>query len=348
MLSELNIANLCNTLGGIVLVSSKDVAKKAGVSQTTVSRVLNAPELVKDKTRKKVERAMKELKYIPNANARLLVQEKTGVITLLSGPLYNPFFVETTSEIVNYANSRGYRINVQFVQDDEVEEAYSSAIQNRIDGIILSCIFLEDSIFEELTNLSIPFITFNRKHGKEKFFVEIDNEKAGYLAAEHLIKLGHKKFAWIGGTLSVSTFYNRYQGFLNACKDYDIQLDNDYIIHHKASKNQAQQVYHYLMSLSTPPTAICGGSDSIALNLMDVAIQNGKSIPKDISIIGIDNTEKSRHGAIRLTSVGSISEKNLGLIAIKKLIEMIENKNNTCIQITESVKIFPRSTTARI
>lgn len=91
MLSELNIANLCNTLGGIVLVSSKDVAKKAGVSQTTVSRVLNAPELVKDKTRKKVERAMKELKYIPNANARLLVQEKQALLHFCLDHFITPF-----------------------------------------------------------------------------------------------------------------------------------------------------------------------------------------------------------------------------------------------------------------
>src|SRR5699024_3353847 len=185
------------------MVSSKDVAKKAGVSQTTVSRVLNSPNLVKEATRKKVEKAIRDLKYVPNENARSLVQDKIGVITLLSGPLYNPFFVETTSAIVNYANEKGYRINVQLFQDEELKEAYASAIQNKMYGMIFSCIFLEDDIFEQLMHMSITFITYNRKHFREKNFVEIDNERACYIAAEHLIELGHRNIAWIGGSLSV-------------------------------------------------------------------------------------------------------------------------------------------------
>jgi len=330
------------------MISSKDVAKKAGVSQTTVSRVLNSPNLVKEATRKKVEKAIRDLKYVPNENARSLVQDKIGVITLLSGPLYNPFFVETTSAIVNYANEKGYRINVQFVQDEELKEAYASAIQNKMDGMILSCIFLEDDIFEQLMHMSIPFITYNRKHVREKNFVEIDNERAGYIAAEHLIELGHRNIAWIGGSLSVSTYKNRFIGFISACKDYGITIADHNIIHYKESEEQVKKAYTELMSLNKPPTAICGGADSIALDVISFAMLQGKKIPEDLSIVGIDNVQKSRHGAIRLTSVGSISKKNLGLIAIKELIEMIENKNNTCIQITESVKLFFRSTTKHL
>lgn len=330
------------------MVSSKDVAKKAGVSQTTVSRVLNTPELVKQPTIDKVMKAIDELNYIPNANARSLVQNKTNTIVLLSGPLHNPFFVDTTTAIVNYANTKGYRVNVQFVNDHNLSEAYATAIEQKADGIILSCILIEDPIFEKLESMNVPFITYNRKHKKNKHFVEIDNFKAGYLSAQHLIELGHRHIAWVSGPLTVSTFNNRYHGFLNALKDYKIKVPEEHIIHTDTSKDDVTIAFNRLMESNKAPTAICAGSDSLALYLIDDAVSKGMKIPEDLSIIGIDNVDISRHASIQLTTIGSISEENLGFIAIKNLIELIENKKNSCVKITESVKLFNRSTTLKI
>ncbi|GGG14623.1 LacI family transcriptional regulator [Lysinibacillus alkalisoli] len=325
------------------MVSSKDVAIQAGVSQATVSRVLNHPDRVQAKTRDKVQAAIETLKYVPNAHARSLVQDKTKLITLLSGPLYNPFFVETTSAIVNYANKKGYQVNVQFVQDDELALAYATAIQTKVAGMILSCVFLEDAIFEQLTHMSIPFITYNRKHARNEYFVEIDNKQAGYLAAQHLQRLGHKRIAFIGGSQKVSTFHDRFIGVKQALGTLLPEL----VIHNTADKEEVAKAYAQLMQLPTPPTAIVCGADSIALAVMDVAYKAQVKIPEELSIIGIDNVEDSRHGAIQLTTVGSISERNLGLVAIQELIKMIENEKKPCIQITESVKVFSRSTTQR-
>lgn len=330
------------------MVSSKDVAKHAGVSQTTVSRVLNTPELVKKPTLDKVMKAINDLNYIPNAHARSLVQNKTGTIALLSGPLHNPFFVDTTSAIVNYANEMGFRVNVQFVNDQKLPEAYATAIEHKVDGVILSCILIDDPIFEKLTRMDIPFITYNRKHKNNEYFVEIDNFEAGYLSAKHMIEQGHTAIAWVGGTLTVSTYSNRYLGFLQAMKDYKLPIPKQYILNTDTSKQDITRAFHELIQLPQRPTAICAGADSIALFLIDVAIQESLTVPDDISIIGIDNVDLSSHGLIQLTTVGSISEQNLGYLAIQKLIEMIENKKNSCIQITESVKVFDRHTTRKI
>lgn len=330
------------------MVSSKDVAKLAGVSQTTVSRVLNTPEVVKQPTIDKVMKAIRELNYIPNANARSLVQKRTNTIVLLSGPLHNPFFVDTTTAIVNYANTNGYRVNVQFVNDDKLSEAYATAIEQKVDGLILSCILIDDPIFETLEDMNIPFITYNRKHKREKHFVEIDNFKAGYLSAQHLIELGHRNIGWVGGPLTVSTFHNRYHGFLKALEDYNIKIPKENILHTDTSKNEVNMAFKDLMSLSKRPTAISAGSDSLALFLIDDAVSVGMKVPEDLSIIGIDNVDISGHASIRLTTIGSISEENLGFLAIKRLIELIENKKNDCVKITESVKVFNRSTTKKI
>ena len=330
------------------MVSSKDVAKHAGVSQTTVSRVLNTPESVKQATIDKVMKAINDLNYIPNGHARSLVQNRTNTIALLSGPLHNPFFVDSTSAIVNYATKMGYRVNVQFVNDQKLNEAYATAIEHKVDGVILSCILLDDPIFEKLSRMDIPFITYNRKHKNNDYFVEIDNFKAGYLAAQHVIEQGHTAIAWVGGPLTVSTFNNRYLGFLQAMEDYKIPFTKPYLINTDTSKQAISSAFQALMALEQRPTAICAGADSLALFLIDDAIQNKFSVPADISIIGIDNVELSSHGLIQLTTVGSISEQNLGYLAIQRLIEMIENKKNSCIQITESVKVFDRRTTRKI
>ncbi|MGG1481059.1 LacI family DNA-binding transcriptional regulator [Bacillus smithii] len=330
------------------MVSSKDVAKRAGVSQTTVSRVLNTPELVKKPTLDKVMKAINELNYVPNGHARSLVKNKTNTIALLSGPLHNPFFVDTTSAIVNYANKLGYRVNVQFVNDEKLPEAYATAIENKVDGIILSCILLDDPIFEKLRRMEIPFITYNRKHKNNECFVEIDNFQAGYLAAQHLIDLGHKVIAWVGGPLTASTFNNRYHGFLQAMKDSKLTISDSAIFHTDTSKQDISNAFYELRNRVHFPTAICAGSDSIALNLLDIAIQNQVKVPDDLSIIGIDNVDLSKHGTIQLTTVGSISEQNLGHLAICKLIEMIENKKKCCVNITESVKLYNRKTTRKI
>ncbi|WP_107924971.1 LacI family DNA-binding transcriptional regulator [Lysinibacillus parviboronicapiens] len=330
------------------MVSSKDVAKYAGVSQTTVSRVLNTPELVKKPTLDKVMKAIQELNYFPNAHARSLVQNKTGTIVLLSGPLHNPFFVDTTTAIVNFANDMGYRVNVQFVNDKKLSEAYATAIEHKVDGIILSCILIDDPFFEQLKRMNIPFITYNRKHRNNEHFVEIDNFEAGYLAAKHVIDLGHKRIAWVGGPLTVSTFNNRYLGFLQGLRDAAIDIAASYIFNTDTSKLDISHAFQTLMAYPHPPTAICTGADSLALNLLDDAMRDNIDVPNDLSIIGIDNVDLSQHGAIQLTTVGSISEQNLGFMAIEKLIEIIENKKNSCVKITESVKVFERSTTRKI
>lgn len=330
------------------MVSSKDVAKLAGVSQATVSRVLNTPELVKKNTLEKVMNAINDLNYIPNANARSLVQNKTGTIALLSGPLHNPFFVDTTSAIVNYASEMDYRIQVQFVNDKKLSEAYTTAFEQKVDGIILSCILNDDPIFEKLTRLQIPFITYNRKHQNNEYFVEIDNYQAGYLSAKHIIEQGHKHIAWVGGPLNVSTFNNRYLGFIQAIQDFQIHLPEEYIIITDTTKQSISESFYKLIRLHQRPTAICAGSDSLALNLIDDATSENLLVPEDLSIIGIDNVNLSQHSLINLTTIGSISGENLGHLAIEKLIEMIKNKNSSCVKITKPVRLFDRSTTRKI
>lgn len=330
-------------MGGF-LVSSKDVAKYAGVSQTTVSRVLNTPELVKPKTIEKVMKAIEELNYVPNDIARSLVQKKTGIITLISGPLHNPFFVDTTTAIVNYVNARGYKVNVYFGTEDNLESIYNSVLETKADAIILSSMLYEDDLFFKLEKLGIPFIMYNRKHQENRHFVEIDNVEAGYIATNHILSLGHQDICWIGGPHEISTFYGRYKGFKNALKDSDIDIKTVSSFFTNTNKDDIERVFEEILKLPTRPTAICAATDAIAIEILNLCLERGFQVPKDFNVIGIDNVQLSKHHSIALTTVGLESEKSLGFIAIEKLFEVMEKKS-ACIQQTESVRLFPRNTT---
>lgn len=328
------------------MVSSKDVAKHAGVSQTTVSRVLNTPELVTKKTLEKVLNAIEELNYIPNDIARSLVQKRTGIITLISGPLHNPFFVDTTTAIVNYANENGYKINVYFGTEDNLHTIYNSVLETKTDAIILSSILYNDPLYDKLEKLNIPFITFNRKHKKNNHYVEIDNEHAGRIVAETMYSLGHTDLCWIGGPQTMSTFYGRHKGFCAALHDLGIATNKLPFYFTDTSKAEIKAVFERLVSLDKRPSTICAATDAIAIEVMNLCLENGFRIPEDFNIIGIDNVELSRHHSINLTTVGMKSEKNLGSLAIVKLLETLKEEN-ACIQQTESVKLFLRNTTSK-
>jgi len=332
-------------MGGF-LVSSKDVAKYAGVSQTTVSRVLNTPELVKPKTIEKVMRAIEELNYIPNDIARSLVQQKTGTITLISGPLHNPFFVDTTTAIVNYVNARGYKVHVYFGTEDNLDTIYNSVLETKADAIILSSMLYTDPLFFKLEKLGIPFIMFNRKHQENRHFVEINNVEAGYIATNHILSLGHRDICWIGGPHEMSTFYGRYKGFQKALEDHQIDVKAVPSFFTNTNKIDIERIFEEIVQLPKRPTAICAATDAIAIEILNLCLAQGYRVPGDFNVIGIDNVELSKHHSIALTTVGLESEKNLGFMAIEKLFEVMEKKS-TCIQQTESVKLFPRNTTCK-
>lgn len=332
------------------MVSSKDVAKKAKVSQATVSRVLNSPHLVKAETRQKILQAIEELNYIPNENARNLVSKKSNTISLISGPLENSFYVDTTSNIVKYATSKGYKVNVHFSLTEDIQATYDIALSHKIDGLIVSSILLQDPLVERVEKLNIPLVSFNRRHESLGNFVEIDNFQAGYDALCHLVEYGHRNILWIGASEVVSTFKHRFLGFKQAvndlkpdprCSDMMIRSIN----YKHIDRPDLQKLLSRLYRAKQLPSAICAATDAIAMEAMDILISLGMCIPQDISIIGIDNVKISRNQLIQLTTIGSIDEQCLGLIAIKKLIELIENPQEEKINITLPVSLYLRNST---
>jgi DNA-binding LacI/PurR family transcriptional regulator len=332
------------------VVSSHDVAKLAGVSQTTVSRVLNGSKLVKPATIEKVERAMKELQFRPNLVARSLVKNKTNTIALISEQLHNPFYVDTTTRIVNIAAGQGYNVLVSFHHSGDEAGLYQSVLNHRVEGAVISSILIDDPIYAELQDLGLPFVTFNRRHREGGNFIELNNEQAAGIAVDHLVALGHRKIAYIGGPLTASTFWGRQMGYREAMRRHSLPVLEPWIQLTDTREEAIRKACEALSQLPGPerPTSVLAATDAIALKCMDHFLQLGIRIPEQISLCGIDNIEISAHRAIELTTVGAQSPISMGELAIKRLIDMIESEQarQAPEQCVLQPSLFHRKTTA--
>ncbi|WP_223638723.1 LacI family DNA-binding transcriptional regulator [Planococcus sp. 4-30] len=329
------------------LVSTTDVAKHAGVSQTTVSRVLNKPDQVKKETYDKVMAAVTDLNYSLDGNEEAVpIIEKTKSISLIAGPLDDPIFIGAAPAIINYAKERGYQVNVHFVTKENELETYDAVLSSKTDGIILASVLLDDVSHKRLVESNIPFILLNSNHPGSQHSIGLDNIEAGYLAASHLLTADHQEVAWVGGPLNSSTYKDRFLGFIHALQEAKSKIRKKRLVITDTDKSSLYAVYQDLQSLKKKPTAIVAATDEIAIQLLDFYQEDGYRIPEDISIIGIGNSEIGQHSAFGLTSVGSAdSLANLGQEAVKRLFDILTLDQDEAFHVNREVLLYERKTT---
>jgi len=332
------------------MISSRDVAREANVSQATVSRVLNNPDSVKLEKRKKVLETIQRLNYHPNLIARSLVTNSTKTIALISGSILNNFFADAMVAIVNNANHKGYRTMISLDGDTNLLDTLNKVWGQNVDGILLSLIQMDDPLVEQIVNSDIPHMFFNRYPRKKGNYVAIDNRLAADLVTRHMIELGHRRIAYLSGETRYSTFYEREFGYRQVMEEHGLPIEKSYfqqVVSTDAST--ISTAVRNLMKRTPAPTAIVCSSDAIAVACMDSLIEMGIRIPGDVSLSGIDNIRLASHHAINLTTAGDEAFR-LGEIAVQRLMEMIENpelRKQPC-RIIVPPKLVVRSTTATI
>lgn len=328
------------------MVSTTDVAKYAGVSQTTVSRVLNKPDQVKKETYNKVMAAVNELNYSADAKeeARPPIT-KTKTISLIAGAVDDPIFIGAAPAIISYAKERGYHVNVHFVGENSMD-AYNTALASRADGLVVASVLLNDSIHEKLIHSNIPFILMNSSYKNSQHSIGLNNEEAGYLATSYLLAGEHEEIAWVGGKLDNPTYKERFTGFIHALQEAGSKIRKKRLVIADTDKSSLQEAFNSLQELKKKPTAIVAATDEIAIQLMDFYKEAGYQIPKDISIIGIGNSEIGQHSVLSLTSVGSADDlANLGQETIKRLFDRITLGQDEAFNVNREVCLFKRNTT---
>ncbi|ACL69709.1 LacI family DNA-binding transcriptional regulator [Halothermothrix orenii] len=278
------------------MITIYDVAKEAGVSPSTVSRVLNNYNNVTETTRKKVEAACKKLKYVPNANASSLKKDNTKTLALIIPDIENPFFISILKGFDDKANKLGYdTILCNTDERLEKEKDYiKMVLKKRIDGVAISTVGKTSEHISEFSDRNIPYILLDRKvEGLDADIVCGDNYQGAIDLVNHLINNGHKDIAMITGPLHVSTSRERFEGYKTALNRAGISVEEDYIkidyVSQDYSGEKAYEMTKELLGLNEPPTAIFVANNLMALEVYKALKEEGISVPDDIAIVCFDD-----------------------------------------------------------
>ncbi|MGO3408746.1 substrate-binding domain-containing protein [Marinomonas sp.] len=329
----------------------KDVALLAGVSTTTVSHVLNKTRFVALTTQDKVLRAADELNYAPSAVARSLKVKNTKSLGMLVTTTLNPFFAEVVKGVEKCCYQAGYNL-VLCNTDGELEKTNSylrMLTQKRVDGILVMCAEYDDSLFSSLMGeRNLPMVVMD--WGPSDPYVDRiqDNSvKGAHLAIRHLIDMGHKKIAYIGGPLEKLPAKQRLDGFVEAMTQAGLTVRDDWVIESDFEFEGGKQGIRQLLACEMLPTAVFIGNDAMAMGAMSEAQLSGIKIPQQLSVIGYDNCLYSAYFSPPLTTINQPKEM-LAELAISTMIERINNPRQEGKMIMLEPNLVVRSSVARL
>jgi LacI family transcriptional regulator len=283
-------------------ISIEDVARLAGVSIATVSRVLNKLPSVKEKNRVKVLDAVKQLKFQPSVFAQRLATGKSNVVALVVPRYEGMFYSFYALELIRGIGTLCEALKLDLLL--HLTDSRTSLNLKGAGGIIFADIIGNRSQLEEALNKGVPCVVINNYvEDLPVNCIAIDNIGGAEAAVNYLISLGHKKIAHISGDLITQAASQRLEGYKRAMKKNGIAIATEYIFQTDYSRGQARQAAEKIIKMPQAPSAVFVASDSMALEVMAVARELGKEIPRDLSIMGFDDNPSGLYGPVALTTV---------------------------------------------
>lgn len=276
-------------------ITINDIAKMAGVSKGTVSRVINdKPYGVGDEVREKIKKIIDEVGYKPNQLARSIVTSKSKTIGLIIPDINNPFFPKLVRGIEDFAFSKGYTVFLCNSDEDSKKEEYylCDFIEKRVDGIILAPSSTTNPKLNQLLgDYNHPFAVVDRQiEGLDcDIFVGSDNTKGAYRGVRHLIEHGHRRIAFFGGDKELSNTAFRYEGYKKALGESNIEIDESLIMYGRYSLESGEDLMRALINKNIKVDAIFATCDLLAIGALRVMKKNSISVPDDVAIMGYDN-----------------------------------------------------------
>ena len=316
-----------------------DVAKLAGVTPTTVSRVINNRGYISEKTKSKVHEAMDQLSYQPNEIARSLTKQRSNTIGVIVPHISHPYFSKLISNLENEAAKKDYKIILCNSKDTATKEKKYLDIckSNRVDGIILCSGNVE---YNMINTGNIPIVLLEKNFEKGKLGIQCDNYQGGCLATEHLIKCGCKNIVCMRGPQSLSSAKQRYLGYRDICKEYGL---NEQYIECDYSYESGLKKTKELIKKYPDVDGIIASNDMVAISIYKVISKKGYCVPEDIQIIGFDNISFSWLSTPEITTIAQpikkMGKKAAQIIIQHKKGEEIEKEN------VFDVKLIQRQTT---
>lgn len=322
----------------------RDVAREAGVSYQTVSRVINDNSHVSPDTRDRVLKVIDTLGFRPNRAAQILQTERSHTLEVVM-PYFG--FNRVLYDMARASNQLGYHFVISAVSTEEFPSILESSASRLIDGLILIPLIPINDNYDELIRLTdgLPFVQIGAKLGAHLPSVIYDQAKGARLATQHLIDLGHRKIAEISGPLLNYDGYDRHQGWLATLEDNgiepEISVEGDFTI------DGGYQVMRELLDVSMDFTAVVIGNDSMALGAQSALRERGLRVPDDVSVVGFDDLPESAHFIPGLTTIRQ-DFAVLGRLAVEYIISMIENPDTPVHQRVLLPKLIIRESTRAI
>lgn len=326
----------------------QDVAKEAGVSVATVSRVLNNSGSVAKGTRDAVLEAIRRLNYRPNLLGRNLRRTETRLVLVLLPTIANPFYSRIVKGMEDVAIKNGYNIMLCNTDSNaERERVYLELLKNKLaDGVIFMAPELGK---EELSALGRDFPVVQCCEYKEDarvHHVKIDNFEAAEKAANHLISLGHKRIGMISSDNKFLSTRQREQGFRAALEAAGIEYDGQLAANGDYSFKSGRRAALNLLALRNRPTAIFAISDVMAIGVLRAAREKGLRVPEDLAVIGFDNINFSSMCNPLLTTI-SQPKYDLGCMAMKLLLRDIRGELDEPVEIVLENELIIRESTVK-
>ena len=328
-------------------VTIYDVARTAGVSIATVSRVINSPSKVNEATRQRVLAAIDELGYVPRAEARARARRSEQRIGVIAPFFTRRAFVQRLRGISSALLGTPYELIVYNADSPLHCRHYleSLPIARRLDGLVLMSILVEDVAAQRLQDHGLHTVTIETTHPAFSS-VTIDNEEGGAMAARYLLEQGHRRLGFVGGdseipgyTLHTSAL--RLQGFRRALEEAGIDLPDRYVAESTYSLEEGRRMAHELFSLAKPPTAIFAASDAQAMGALKAAKERGMRVPDDVAVIGFDDLDIADY--IGLTTIRQSLDES-GRVAIELLLSRLSEPMRPVRHVRLPLELVPRET----
>lgn len=313
----------------------EEVARLAGVSRSTVSRVVNQHPNVRPEVRERVWEVIRKTGYQPHAAARSLATRRTRVIGLIipqavTTLFTDPYFPILMRGVADACNAHNYHLMLSLFSQRRVHNSrthqdllYQQVLRGRyLDGVVVSSAPLDDPIFPRLLEDSVPFVIVGRCPYEQASYVDVDNVIGARMAVEHLLRLGHERIATITGPLNMCAGQDRLEGYRQALTARGISVDEHLIAEGDFTEQGGRAAMQRLLSYQ--PTAVFAASDMMAVGALKAIREAGLNVPEDIALVGFDDIPLASMVDPPLTTVRQPIE-HLGSMAVELLISMLES-----------------------
>lgn len=331
-------------------VTIYEVAKKAGVAISTVSRVLNDSPNVSEETKEKVQKAIDELNFRPQVSARKLASKEPQILAVAVPSFTTPFFNELLKGIKDEIRKMDLDIILYNTGSKDPEEAVINFFdRGTADALVLLSIDVSETVHKHLQSTHIPIVLVNSAHESYNYYV-LNDYKGGYMAGEHLVKQGYERMGMITTPVETRSSTERERGFKDALRNFKMPIDKDLFVtgdttkHAGFTEESGFEAIYKFKEMGKFPDALFCTNDTQALGALHALSKLGMRVPEDIAIMGYDNIKLSKY--LDLTTMDQHMHK-IGSLAIARLAEIIKDSKSPLVQEMRSPILVERGSTAK-